>query len=286
MPWPWISTSPAVCFSISNAPGNSVESDPLAYLPSLTHCMMPPSLVDSISPSGWPTSLAARVLGSAKTVDPFCSNHTCKSSLDVPTGRRRGIPELDYGKWTVWYYSFWILLFAALYVFRLLFDRPWKSKRLKNQRPSLRYKTVALVRFLVYRRPDNRFTRNITLHRISYGTLALLTLSAIFFAILPWPQQPYLRAHPGSSSPPLSVRCAVIILALTPLTVALAGKVNVISWLTGIGYERLNVFHRYISYLIYCLATIHTVSPLLPIHADPGYPRILTFHAVIRNMAT
>ena len=52
----------------------------------------------------------------------------------------------------------------------------------------------------------------------------------------------------------------MLISGLTPLTVALAGKVNIITWMTGVSYEKLNVFHRYGGYAICVLGTIHTVS--------------------------
>ena len=52
----------------------------------------------------------------------------------------------------------------------------------------------------------------------------------------------------------------MIIAALTPLTITMAVKVNVITWMTGVGYEKLNVVHRYTAYVIFYLATIHTLS--------------------------
>jgi len=67
----------------------------------------------------------------------------------------------------------------------------------------------------------------------------------------------------------------MIISALTPLTVALAGKINIITWITGVGYAKLNVYHRYVSYLIFCLATVHVVSPpfFSPIPDHPSIGR-------------
>ncbi|KAJ4369195.1 hypothetical protein N0V83_006280 [Neocucurbitaria cava] len=63
----------------------------------------------------------------------------------------------------------------------------------------------------------------------------------------------------------------MLISALTPLTVALAGKVNVITWMTGVGYEKLNVFHRYTAYAIFCLGTIHTIPHLYAPVKDGGW---------------
>lgn len=168
-------------------------------------------------------------------------------------------PLLRYGYWTVWFYMIWLFLFMAIYLFHRIHDRLKNTKEVL-QKPSLKDKAVALLRFCTYRRPNNRFAKRIGLRQISYGILALLTFSTIFLAILPWPQGRFLRARFRFGSPPLSIRCAMLISALTPLSVALAGKVNIITWMTGVGYEKLNVFHRYTAYMIFVLGTIHTVS--------------------------
>lgn len=194
--------------------------------------------------------------------DPYCTTDACKAFRDGFADDERKTPLLkllEYGKWTVWFYSFWILLFTSIYVYHLVRDRIAQT-RTAARRPSLKDKIVALFRFWNYRRPDSRFSRRIGLRQVSYGTLSLLAFTTVFFAILPWPQQRYLRERFRFGSPPLSVRCAMTISALTPLTIALAGKVNIITWMTGVGYEKLNVYHRYVAYVIFCLATIHTVS--------------------------
>ncbi|KAF2689601.1 hypothetical protein K458DRAFT_290834, partial [Lentithecium fluviatile CBS 122367] len=130
-------------------------------------------------------------------------------------------------------------------------------------------KAVASLRFWVYRRPDNGFTRGIRLRQTSYATLAFLSFATVFFAILPWPQQRYLRERFRFGSPPLSVRCAMIISALTPLTIALAGKVNVITWMTGIGYEKLNIYHRSSPRTL--LLMVHDVPHLIAPVQDGGW---------------
>ena len=48
-------------------------------------------------------------------------------------------------------------------------------------------------------------------------------------------------------------------IALVPIIVALSGKVNVVTMLTGIGYEKLNVVHRWVSWISFALSIAHTV---------------------------
>jgi hypothetical protein len=226
---------------------------------------MPPSHTDHANAPGWLVPVSTGVLVEHLSIaDPRCSNDTCRAFREGFAETERKTPLLrllGYGKWTVWFYSFWILVFTTIYVSRRLHDRLRRMK-MKKRQPSLKDKAVAFLRFWTYRRPSNRLTRKIGLRRISYGALTLLAISTAFLSVLPWPQRQYLRAHFILGSPPLSVRCAMIISALTPLTVALAGKVNIITWITGVGHAKLNVYHRYVSYVILCLATVHTVGLL------------------------
>lgn len=60
------------------------------------------------------------------------------------------------------------------------------------------------------------------------------------------------------SSPPLATRTGWMALALLPFVLALSAKANMISALTGIPYEKLQVFHHWTSYAMFVLALIHT----------------------------
>jgi predicted ferric reductase len=53
-------------------------------------------------------------------------------------------------------------------------------------------------------------------------------------------------------------------LALMPVLFMLAAKRNLISVLTGISHERLQVFHQWVAYFMFVLALLHTVSPPSP----------------------
>ena len=94
---------------------------------------------------------------------------------------------------------------------------------------------------------------------LSYGILILLASATAFLCVLPFYQGFLLREQFRYGSPPLSVRCAMIISALTPIMMLLAGKMNLVTILTGISYAKLNVWHRFIGYAIFVLAIIHTV---------------------------
>ncbi|KAL1634854.1 hypothetical protein SLS58_010483 [Diplodia intermedia] len=55
-----------------------------------------------------------------------------------------------------------------------------------------------------------------------------------------------------------------------PLLIALGGKVNIVTVLTGICYTKLNILHRYVGGLIFALATTHAVPHLYAPIKDGG----------------
>lgn len=55
----------------------------------------------------------------------------------------------------------------------------------------------------------------------------------------------------------LGLRAGWLALAQVPLLILLAGKNNLIGFVTGVSYERLNVLHRWVSRVLLVLATLH-----------------------------
>jgi ferric-chelate reductase len=55
----------------------------------------------------------------------------------------------------------------------------------------------------------------------------------------------------------LGVRAAWLAVAQVPLLILLAGKKNLIGFVTGVSYERLNVLHRWVSRVLLLLVTLH-----------------------------
>lgn len=59
--------------------------------------------------------------------------------------------------------------------------------------------------------------------------------------------------------------------ALMPIIVALAGKIDPVTILTGISHEKLNVYHRYASFMCLFLGIVQTVSFIVALLKDGGY---------------
>lgn len=59
--------------------------------------------------------------------------------------------------------------------------------------------------------------------------------------------------------------------ALTPLIFALSGKANLITMLTGVGHEKLNIVHRWVGWITFGLSVAHTIPFIVAPLKDGGY---------------
>ncbi|KAK3679545.1 hypothetical protein LTR78_001106 [Recurvomyces mirabilis] len=71
-----------------------------------------------------------------------------------------------------------------------------------------------------------------------------------------WPESTTLNYWGGS--PPIATRSGWLSLGCMPFVFLTAGKSNFITAVTGISHERLQVFHRWISYVFFLTALVHT----------------------------
>jgi hypothetical protein len=120
---------------------------------------------------------------------------------------------------------------------------------------------VAFFRFIFYRSiPQVRVKKSwrpIVFPSLAVTVIVFLALSlGILYCTLP---QPLFWKSIAYGSPPLAVRAGMMAVALMPWIVALATKANLISMVTGISHERLNVLHRWGAYICLILSILHTV---------------------------
>lgn len=183
--------------------------------------------------------------------DPRCNNVSCMAYLVGYLEDQHWFSNYrypSYAYWTAYFYCVTIALFALAYI----------NTRIRDGGTGTRFKDRALAawRRWMYRRITGRIGEYLD---ISIGQLALFTAATIFLAAIDFANGHYLRDYFRFGSPPLSVRSAVIIAALLPICIALAGKVNIVSLLTGISYTKLNVWHRYLAFMIFALSIVHLV---------------------------
>lgn len=188
--------------------------------------------------------------------DPKCMNNSCEAFVIGFNESQERYPNtlfLNFGIWTVLFYTTLAGLFTLLHIKHRIADM--------NKRRRLKEKFLGFWRHFTYRRLYGRLGEQLD---ISYGVLLLLSAATIFLCVLPFYSGFFIREEFRFGSPPLSVRCAMMMAALTPIMILLAGKMNLITLMTGISYAKLNIWHRFVGYSVFCLAITHTVGWSLP----------------------
>ncbi|KAF2713431.1 hypothetical protein K504DRAFT_461952 [Pleomassaria siparia CBS 279.74] len=74
-----------------------------------------------------------------------------------------------------------------------------------------------------------------------------------------------VKASPGvyntrTSLGPWSDRVGTLAYALTPLSIMLSSRESILSLVTGLPYQSFNFLHRWLGYIIFCQASMHTIS--------------------------
>lgn len=131
--------------------------------------------------------------------------------------------------------------------------------------------TLALFRWVFYRPiPDIRFRK----HRFTFSSLAVLTVGFValaFVALYCFLPQPLYWVSIRYGSPPLAIRSGMFAVAMTPWIIATAMKANILSLITGIAPDRLNVFHRWAAYLCLFMSLVHMIPFFIqPVWEDGG----------------
>lgn len=139
-------------------------------------------------------------------------------------------------------------------LFRFLFYRPIPNVRLRKGWSPLVFPPLSVIVLIV----------------------AALVLS-LGYDLIP---QPLFWESIRFGSPPIAIRAGMIAVAMVPWIIALSMKANLISILTGIGHERLNVLHRWLAYIFTVLSLIHTIPfYITPIWDRGGYRVFRAFFA-------
>ncbi|KAL4889839.1 hypothetical protein BDV59DRAFT_185610 [Aspergillus ambiguus] len=169
------------------------------------------------------------------------------------------------GHWRYWYeadhvYSLNTIYFlcATVGVFAIAhWISIYSPQRLRQT--SLWRRAAAVARYLAYR----CFHLPALVHNSSsLGVILLGIVGTVFLFAMTLGPRPYYWPNTDTisygSSPPIATRSGWMALALLPFVLALGGKANLISMLTGIPHEKLQVFHHWTSYAMFVLALVHT----------------------------
>jgi len=178
--------------------------------------------------------------------------------------------QFEYGHFLTYYWVAILGLLSILYWAGLVYESRKSAARSSRaaEVASPWRKIQAGLRMLAYRRLHGRLR---ILGSTSVGMLAFLMMGIVVVLALALAVRPYYREHLGYGSPPLAIRTGLMAFACVPVLVALSGKANVITFLTGISHEKLNVVHRWVAWVSFGLSLAHTIPFFVASYQDWGY---------------
>ncbi|KAL4902776.1 hypothetical protein BDW74DRAFT_180475 [Aspergillus multicolor] len=206
--------------------------------------------MDMDEPSGIPWLDSPVMLHSSRA-------DTCKLTPEQCAFRR--------GHWRYWYEADHVyalntvyFLCATVFVFAVAhFASKYAPARVRKS--PLWQKATAIGRFLSYRGFQ---IPGIGYWAASAGVAGLIAIGTVFFFAMTLGPRPYYWPNTDEvsygGSPPIATRAGWMAVALLPFILVLGTKANLISALTGVPHEKLQVFHHWTSYAMFVLALVHT----------------------------
>lgn len=128
---------------------------------------------------------------------------------------------------------------------------------------------ISVFRYVFYRPMPVLKVRGWRFTFPSAAVLVIIMIGLVFSILYCFLPQPLFYETMEFGSPPVAIRAGMMAIALVPWITALASKANVISFMTGIGHERLIVLHRWGAYLCIILSIIHAVPYWYQSMKDP-----------------
>ncbi|PVF99996.1 hypothetical protein CPB86DRAFT_256586 [Serendipita vermifera] len=143
----------------------------------------------------------------------------------------------------------------AFYVFRMRSNSPSSP---------LHSKLISFLRVLTYPRlpyPVARIVNPIwTVGPL--GPNILLFIVLVFISMYCWVNEYFYRS-PFYGSPPLAMRSEWLACALIPFLFVLGAKRNLISWITGVSHDKLQVLHQGFGFLTLYMSLVHVFSEII-----------------------
>ncbi|OAG06197.1 uncharacterized protein CC84DRAFT_1092426 [Paraphaeosphaeria sporulosa] len=167
-------------------------------------------------------------------------------------------------RWHFWYIADYVFALSTIAFFMtaigIFIIAHFTSSHILGHRrfrgPNIWRKLIATVRYLSYR---GFHVKSLRWNSAPVGVLLLGLSGTVFFFCMDLAPQPYYWPDiMFGGSPPLATRSGWMALACMPFIFATATKTNWITLVTGVTHERLQVFHRWISYAFFVLALLHT----------------------------
>lgn len=166
-----------------------------------------------------------------------------------------------YGNFTVYFVLCIIFIQVIKRIIIFADDVKYKTSNSKLPIP-FKSSILSLGRYIGYRRVNHKFC-SLTGFPSSIGVLLISASGLAYLVCHCFMPSIWYRQCLGFGSPPLAARAASTANALTPFIYAFSGKINLVTAVTGVSYEKLNIYHRIISWFSFLFALIHTAPFLL-----------------------
>lgn len=200
--------------------------------------------------------------------------------------------ESRTGKLTFQYqqhYANFMLYFGSVMVFLLMLkniyykynDWTYRNYRLENKDASkiwfnfrILNRLIGASRFISYKKISLIISR-ITGLPPSLGTIIVILVSSLYILCFLFIPHFWYRACKGFGTAPLAVRAALMVMGITPFSMILSGKTNFISHVTGISYEKVNIFHQFLGWMTLFLTLVHMIPFYVQDLREGGYKEVV-----------
>lgn len=192
-----------------------------------------------------------------------------KSQATVPWAAQQ-----YYGHKMIYFCIVVIFLFVVKRFINVFVDNSSKlTDNKSNFAKKIYYKISAFNRYFSYRRFPSIVCDLFCLPS-SFGNFLIIMAGCLYILCYTFIPKFWYRECAGFGSPPLAVRAGLESTAFVPLIFILSGKTNVISQITGISYEKINVYHRWISTACCFLGWVHTLPFYIQAVREGGGARL------------
>jgi ferric-chelate reductase len=185
--------------------------------------------------------------------------------------------QATYGHNFVYFCAVIIILFIIKRIIYIFTDN---NSKIANSNSNFSkywyYKIAAFNRWVSYRRIPSILCGIFQLPS-SLGNFLLIMAGCLYMFCYTFIPKFWYRECRGFGSPPLAVRAGLEATSLVPFIIILSGKTNIISQLTDISYEKLNVYHRWVSAMCCFLGWVHTIPFYIQAYHEGGSARLSWF---------
>ncbi|QHS75979.1 putative ferric-chelate reductase [Saccharomyces paradoxus] len=191
------------------------------------------------------------------------------------------IYQKEYGKFVTYFIAVIIFLCLIKKLAFMYYDSSEEFLPEKKDSPitppellaRIMKRLVAFNRYICYRKFPTLIFSYLGIPT-SVGTFLVVMAATLYTLLYCFVPHPFYRPCAGFGSPPLSVRAGIMAVSLVPFVFSLSGKVNVIGWLVGLSYEKINIYHQWASILCLFFSWVHVIPFLRQARHEGGYERM------------